>query len=85
MALDRIVSFDLSGCKSESMSYIIEQVLIRMRTKYVGRCMSVCKSWNCFIASPGFKKAHIAHLAEHENHCRCICVKKGKTYSFIFR
>lgn len=61
MALERIVSYDLSGCKSESMSYIIEHVLIRMDVTNLIRYKSVCKSWNDFIAERGFIKAHLKH------------------------
>nr|GEV40729.1 hypothetical protein [Tanacetum cinerariifolium] len=54
----RIVCFDLSGWDSDSKSYVIEQVLIRMSVKDIVRCMIVCKSWGRFIGDPGFRRAY---------------------------
>ncbi|GKB62672.1 RNA-directed DNA polymerase, eukaryota, reverse transcriptase zinc-binding domain protein [Tanacetum coccineum] len=72
----RIVSFDLSGCDSESKSYIIEQVFIRMSVKDIVRCMIVCKSWGSFIGDPGFRRAY-------ENMSGILITKdKSKIFSF---
>ncbi|GJV74534.1 ribonuclease H-like domain-containing protein [Tanacetum coccineum] len=72
----RIVSFDLSGCDSESKSYIIEQVFIRMSMKDIVRCMIVCKSWGRFIGDPGFRRAY-------ENMSGILITKdKCKIFSF---
>ncbi|GJU11762.1 ribonuclease H-like domain-containing protein [Tanacetum coccineum] len=72
----RIVSFDLSGCDSESKSYMIEQVFIRMSVKDIVRCMIVCKSWGRFIGDPGFRRAY-------ENMSGILITKdKSKIFSF---
>ncbi|GJR15082.1 retrovirus-related pol polyprotein from transposon TNT 1-94 [Tanacetum coccineum] len=72
----RIVSFDLSGCDSESKSYIIEQVFIRISVKDIVRCIIVCKSWGRFIGDPGFRRAY-------ENMSGILITKdKSKIFSF---
>nr|GEV40728.1 hypothetical protein [Tanacetum cinerariifolium] len=72
----RIVCFDLSGCDSDSKSYVIEQVLIRMSVKDIVRCMIVCKSWGRFIGDPGFRRAY-------ENMSGILITKeKSKIFSF---
>ncbi|KAJ4828430.1 hypothetical protein Tsubulata_043034 [Turnera subulata] len=64
------------GCHTQVSSYlaigIIANILIRLPTKDIVRCMRVCKSWRQLLTSPYFAKLHLPMAQQCLLFCRAL-------------
>lgn len=69
---------------------VFEDILVRLDVKDLIRCKSVCKSWQSFISSPRFVKAHLKHaynndLNNHQlGHRRIGVVDEDDVFGYTF-
>ncbi|GJZ73646.1 F-box domain containing protein [Tanacetum coccineum] len=45
---------------------ILMEILPRLPTKLLGRCMCVCKEWNSFLSTPMFAKMHHKYVSSYK-------------------
>ncbi|XP_076893188.1 putative F-box protein At3g16210 [Bidens hawaiensis] len=49
---------------------VVEQILVQLDVEDLIRCKNVCKSWQYFISSPRFVKAHLNHSYNNDRNNR---------------